>query len=336
MKAKLISKTTQILFISAACMLLLACERQSIKSPQEYPGVLHVGHLVGICMSPLFVAYSKGYFSDEGLDVKLQWTTNPGDAINLLTTDSLQFTHGSFLATYRAVDQGSELRIVAGSGNHGLSCIARGDSGIKTLSDLAARKNTGLKVGSQRLNNLELAFYSLIKKLGLSYKDFDMVYFHDHFTMQTAFEKNEVSVVTHVEPYATMLTDRMNGVRIGDSQDAWGKGSPDCVVSVRADFLEKYPVTVKKYIRAILRGDAFVKQHLQEAIELLDKNKFYRVDKDILAAAIPRQPPGVDLRAGVPAMLNAVKDAVDLGYLKEVPERVVDLRLLNEVVHEKP
>lgn len=312
-------------------VILFASCKQSNTS-QEYKGTIHVGHLVGICMSPLFVAYSKGYFKEQGLDVKLQWTTTPGDAVNLLSSNSLQFTHSSFLATYRAVDQGSELRIIAGSGNHGLSCIARSGSGIKSLEDLAQRKNTGLKVGSQRLNNLELTFYSLIKKLGLTYNDFDMQYFHDHFTMQAAFENNAIEVVTHVEPYATLLIDKMKGVKIGDSEDAWGKGSPDCVVSVRADFLEKYPITVKKYIKAILRGDAFVKQHLKETVELLDKNKFYRVDKDILAAAIPRQPPGVDLRAGVPAMLNAIKDAKDLGYIKEVPERVLDLRLLEEVL----
>ena len=41
---------------------------------------VNVGHLVGICMSPLFYAHAPGYFKDEGLNVQLKFMPNPGDA----------------------------------------------------------------------------------------------------------------------------------------------------------------------------------------------------------------------------------------------------------------
>ena len=44
----------------------------------QTPAVVNVGHLVGICMSPLFYAHAQGYFKDEGLNVELKFMPNPG------------------------------------------------------------------------------------------------------------------------------------------------------------------------------------------------------------------------------------------------------------------
>ena len=49
---------------------------------QSTPEVIRVGHLVGICMSPLFYADAMGYFKDEGLKVELKFMPNPGDALD--------------------------------------------------------------------------------------------------------------------------------------------------------------------------------------------------------------------------------------------------------------
>jgi len=38
---------------------------------QAMPDVIHVGHLVGICMSPLFYAQATGLFAAEGLDLRI-------------------------------------------------------------------------------------------------------------------------------------------------------------------------------------------------------------------------------------------------------------------------
>jgi len=131
-----------------------------------------------------------------------------------------------------------------------------------------------------------------------------------------------------------MLSDKYNGVRVADSVLVWGKGSPDCVVSVKAEFLKKYPGTVKKYIRAILRADDFIKQDMNRAADLLDTGHHYKVDRDTIAAALPRQPPSVDLRPGLKYMKKGIDDMVKLGYLKQVPEDVLELGILEEVVKE--
>jgi NitT/TauT family transport system substrate-binding protein len=308
------------------------CSRSRETGDQRFRSTIKVGHLVGICMSPLFVAHANGYFKDEGLDVELVFMPNPGDATSALTGGALQFIHNPFTNTYSAVSNGAPLKIIAGSGNGGLVCIAQKATGITNLTDLKAKARTGLKVGSERINTLELTFYRTIANLGLTYDDFDMVWFTDHFAMAAAFQQHEVDVVTHVEPYSTMLMDQFGGVALSTSFDVWGIGSPDCVISARTDFIERYPLTVRQYIRAVLKADAFIKAQPREAVDVLDKGKYYKVDRATLAAAMPRQPPGVDLRTGVKGMETAIDDMVRLGYLKTKPSNVVDLSHLADAV----
>ncbi len=323
-----------LLAVGAYYFINRAGSNQQIQAAGQYPGKIKVGHLVGICMSPLFLAHAQGYFKEEGVDVELVWMQNPGDSAAALNSGGVQFIHNPFTNTYQANANGANLRIISGSGNGGLVVIAQADSGIKTLADLKAKAKTGLKVGSQRINTLEMTFYRTIANLGLTYDDFEMKWFTDHFSMLAAFENKDVQVVTHVEPYATMLTDKYGGIRVATSFDAWGPNTPDCVVSAHADTLTKYPDTVRRYLRAILRADAFIKSHEKEAVEILDKNKYYKVDGPTLAASLPRQLPGVDLREGAKGMDVAIGDMVGLKYLKTKPEGVVDFTILQTAIKE--
>ena len=331
-------------FALLLCALLLigACDNTNktedkptpATGPGLYSGTINVGHLVGICMSPLFLAHKEGYFADEGLDVELVWMPNPGDSVSTLIGGSAQFIHNPFSNTYVAADNGANLKIVGGSGTGGLICIAQPETGVKSLADLHAKANTGLKVGSERINTLELTFYRTIKNLGLDYGAFDMVWFHDHFAMLAGFETKSVDVVTHVEPYATKLI-QAGGIPLGDNTDAWGENAPDCVISVKSEFLKKYPETVRRYLRAVLRADRKIKEDFGTAAKILDEGRYYQVDLPTLELAIPRQPPGVeDLVIGVDAMNVAIDDMLELGYIKSVPKDVLDLTILKEVIAE--
>jgi ABC-type nitrate/sulfonate/bicarbonate transport system substrate-binding protein len=138
-------------------------------------------------------------------------------------------------------------------------------------------------------------------------------------------------VVSHVEPFSTRLVDKLGGVAIVSNTDVWGKDGPDCVTNARVDFITLYPDATKKYLKALLKADAAIKADLPKAVDILDKGKYYRVDKETLTASLPRQQPQVDLtRGGEKGMEIAIADMVTLGYLKKAPDGVIDFRLLRE------
>jgi NitT/TauT family transport system substrate-binding protein len=291
--------------------------------------VINVGHLVGICMSPLFYAKATGMFEAEGLKVEMKFMPNPGDALTALTGGVMQVVHIPFTNIIVAANNGAPVRIIGGSGAGGLFLIAQGSSGIKSMKDLAAQKGKGLKIGAMRLNTFELMAYRALANAGLKYDDFQMVWFTDTLSMASAFEAKQVDLVTHVEPFATRLVDKLGGVPVASNLDTWGKDGPDCVTNARIDFIEKYPEATRRYLRALLKADAAIKADRDKAVEILDKGKYYRVDRDTLRAALPRQMPQVNLvGAGEAGMHTAIADMTTLGYIKNVPANLIDFKYL--------
>jgi NitT/TauT family transport system substrate-binding protein len=184
-----------------------------------------------------------------------------------------------------------------------------------------------------RLNTFELMLYRALANSGLKYDDFQMVWFSDTLSMASAFEAKAVDLVTHVEPFATRLIEKLGGVPIASNLDTWGKDGPDCVTNARTDFIEKYPEATTRYLRALLKADAAIKANRDKAVEVLDASKFYRVDKETLRSALPRQMPQVNLiGAGEAGMRTAIADMTTLGYIKTVPGNLIDFRFLKEAL----
>ena len=300
---------------------------------QAAPDVIRVGHLVGICMSPLFYADAAGYFKDEKLNIELKFMPNPGDALTALVSGAMNIIHVPFTNLTVAANNGAPVRIIAGSGAGGIFLIAQGSTGLKSVADLQKAKGKGLKIGCMRVNTFELTLYRVLQNAGLKYEDFQMVWFNDTVSMAAAFEAKAVDLVTHVEPFATNLVDKMGGVPLASNLDVWGKDGPDCVTSTRVDFLEKYPDASRRYLRALLRADREIKANPAKAIEAMDKGKYYRVTREVLTAALPRQMPQVDIsRGGDKGMEIAIADMVALGYLKRAPDGLIDLRFLRDAL----
>lgn len=299
---------------------------------QESPGLITAGHLVGICMSPLFYADAMGFFKDEGLNVQLKWMPNPGDSITALASGAVQLIHNPFTNAYVAASKGAPVKIIAGSGAGGLVVIAQKATGLKMMADLKKKAGTEFTVGSQRVNTLELTFYRNLINQGMKYDDFKMVWFTDHFAMAAAFQAGKIDLVTHVEPYATMLVDKYGGVPLADNITAWGKNAPDCVITANTDFIKKYPDATRRYLRAVLKADRAIKADLAKAVEILDQGKYYKVDTPTLRAALPRQMPQIDLLDAAKGMELAISDMVTLRYLSKVPQGVVDFTALKEVL----
>ena len=301
----------------------------TLSRAQALPEVIQVGHLVGICMSPLFYAHATGLFKAEGLKVELKFMPNPGDALTALTAGQQDIVHIPFTNIIVAANNGAPVRIIGGSGAGGIFLIAQAATGIKTIADLQKNRGKNLKLGAMRLNTFELMAYRALQNAGLSYGEFQMVWFNDTLSMASAFEAKAVDLVTHVEPFATRLVDKLGGVAIASNLDTWGKDGPDCVTNARIDFLEKYPEAARRYLRALVKADAAIKADREKAVDTLDKGKYYRVDRDTLRAALPRQMPQVNLiGAGEEGMRVAIKDMITLGYIKQVPPTLIDFRFL--------
>ena len=304
------------------------------RAQQALPEVINVGHLVGICMSPLFFAHAAGYFKDEGLNVQLKFMPNPGDAITALVSNAMDVIHNPFTNAFVAAAQASApIRIIAGSGAGGLFIIAQKESGIRSMADLAAAKGKGLKIGTIRFNTFELTLYRNLRAQQSRLQRLQHRLVQRHAVDGRRPSRRRPSTSSPMSSRSRPGWSISSAAcALASSLDVWGPHGPDCVTNTSVRFLERHPEALRRYIKAILRADAAIKADMPKAVEVLDAAKYYRVDKATLTAALPRQMPQVDItKGGDKGMEIAINDMVTLGYLKTAPA-IIDTTLLKQAL----
>ena len=93
------------------------------------------------------------------------------------------------------------------------------------------------------------------KSKGLSYEDFDMIFFNDLLAMGQALINGDVDVSSVVQPYAALVVAEADGAYLGNNETAWGIEAPDCVVTMKQQMVEQKPDIVERYLTAILQAD---------------------------------------------------------------------------------
>src|SRR5258707_14241170 len=131
-------KRRDFLKTSAAVASVAAVGAPFVARTQE-PDTVNVGHLVGICMSPLFYAKAREYFREEGLNVQMKFMPNPGDALTALNSGAMDIIHNPFTNSFIAAGQSAPVRRIAGSGAGGVVFGEQKGSGKRKLDDPPAR-----------------------------------------------------------------------------------------------------------------------------------------------------------------------------------------------------
>lgn len=329
-----------ILFLCLALTLCMAgCKNGGGETTDDgiFKGTIKVGHLVALDMAPLFVAKEAGYFKEQGMDVELVFFPNPGDNNAALANGSIQFSTNPFTLPYLGNNAGDPMRIVTGAGGLGImQVVIQGKYGIGTLEQLKQwildHPGQKLKIAVLEGDTLEMIVFRMLKNLGLSYDDVEIVRLNDLLAMVDVFRNGEVDILSHIKPYTTDLIVHNGALPLTDNSAIWGVGTPNCTVSVMEDFGKKYPNTVKGYIRAIRKGFRLTVDDPGRAVALLTQGNYYKVDDTVLRYAFDHQPKEVRLDPNEAGMKIAIDDLVSAGHMKAVPKaQVVDLSFLKAV-----
>ncbi len=301
-----------------------------------YTGTVKVGHLVALDMAPLFVAKESGFFKEEGLDLKTVFFANPGDNNAALAGGSIQFSTNPFTLPYLADSSGVPMRIISSAGGLGIiEVVIQKQYNVEDVPSLAewVKTNPGkkLKVGSLKGDTLDMILYKAFNDVGLTYDDFEMIWFNDLLAMVQSFETDQIDILSHIKPYTTRMIVEKGAKSITNNSEVWGEGTPNCTVAVMDDFLEKYPKSVEAYLKAIQRGFQLMVNDPEKAVSLLDGGNYYKVDTNVLLYALKNQPNKVLLQPNVEGMMQAINDMVKQGYIKTPGKNVVQTKILDGI-----
>ncbi len=171
-------------------------------------GPLQVGYVPVLTFAPFFVAYEKGYFAEQGLEVELQSFRAGPQMMTPLSTGQLDVGQGATAAAlFNAFQQGLELKIVAGGpvsqdqGRASMPLLVRKtlvDGGeVSGVADLAGRK-VALNVKG---GTAEYLLAQALESGGLTIADIELVILPIP-EFKTAFENGAVDAAPVAYPLA--------------------------------------------------------------------------------------------------------------------------------------
>ena len=226
----------------------------------QTPIVITVGATGSTGDAPIYLAAKKGFFNEEGLDVKVIGFRSAADMVAPLGLGQLDVGGGSASAgLYNAMLQGISIKIVADKGASrpgygGAKILVRRDhvdSGrYKTLTDLKGMK---FAMNAPGVSNTAL-LNALLKSVGLKYSDVETINLPlpDHVA---ALGNKGVDASASVEPAATAAIQL--GFAVLVKRDDEVIPNHQLSVLLYSDKFAKNFDVAHRFMRAFVRGVRF-------------------------------------------------------------------------------
>jgi NitT/TauT family transport system substrate-binding protein len=203
MKKLLKSLFTVVLFVSA--FILTSCSGGN-KNKEK----ISIGYIPIADCSQLFVAYEKGFFKDEGLEVELIEFQGGPQILQALGGKSIEIGFSNLISLVYSNAQGIEFRAITGGPvedeNHIENAImVLKTSKIRTAQDL---ENKVVAVNSKK-NIVELMFREYMLKYGADPDLVEIVEFKFP-QMQGALLAGKIDAMAIIEPFVTIAQNDKN------------------------------------------------------------------------------------------------------------------------------
>lgn len=264
-------------------------------APVELPDVtvpegatkLSVGYMPLSIYAPIYVAYAKGYYAEQGLDVELQSFTNGTDMTVLTSTNDLQIgLTGVGPAFWNAIDQGLPLKVIAPGHAEGspvasplmISKKACEEGTITSVADLA-----GKRVSVNAPGGTEFWLDAALRTAGLTIKDVDLQFltFPDAVT---ALDAGALDAAIVGEPVATQAEQQGLAVRL--LPDFPVQNIQPTMVFANQGWLDENPDAAAGFVAGYLQASRDLMESPNDPLNLAIINAYTDVPVDLVAESV--------------------------------------------------
>jgi NitT/TauT family transport system substrate-binding protein len=272
-------RAVRISLMMLALTLLGSCNRAAQSAgPRKYK-VCYIGLT---CEAPIFVAYEKGFFKDEGLDVELV-KTSWDSLLQGLSFGRFDATHTLVPYLLKPIEQGLEVKMTGGIHHGCLRIQAAINSNIKTIEDLKGKRIAVSTMGSPPM----IFAYRALAAHGLDVnKDVTWLVFPADST-ELAMQRGQVDAIADSEPIGSLLLSHKTVRTIADqTSDEPFKDEYCCAVVVSKSLATHDPVAAAKLTRALLKGAKWVGVNPMAAAKLSAEKKYLAATPELNASAL--------------------------------------------------
>jgi NitT/TauT family transport system substrate-binding protein len=268
----------------AVAALAIAVLARPAHAQEQALAKAYVSYLGLTCEAPLFVAYEKGFFKEEGLDVefvKLDWNSLKEG----LSFGKVDATQHLVMYLLKPIEQGMDIRLTAGVHTGCLRVQTGVDSPITTVAELK-----GKRIGVPAIGSPPYLFATrTLLAAGLDpQKDVEWIAYPPP-ELGLALSKGQVDAIANAEPIGTVLTASGKVKTIADQAvDAPYKDEYCCDVLVSGKLAKEDPAKAAKLTRAILKGAKWVQTNPLAAATLAVEKKYVSSTPEINAQALAK------------------------------------------------
>ncbi|MGO4542093.1 ABC transporter substrate-binding protein [Paenibacillus sp. 2TAB19] len=237
--------------------------------------------------APQYVAVEKGYFTEEGLDVKLTTTPGGDKTMTALLSNVIDVALVGSETSIYVYQQGTDdpvINFAQLTQTDGTFLVAREADSAFDWNTLKGKTFLGQRKGGMP----QMAGEFALKKLGIDPQaDLELIQNVDFANIPAAFASGTGDYVQLFEPTASIFEKEGKGHVVASFGTESGH-LPYTVFMAKQSYIKKNEKTIQSFTNAVHKAQLWVKDNSAEAIADVVLPYFENVDRDILISSIDR------------------------------------------------
>jgi NitT/TauT family transport system substrate-binding protein len=272
-----------LVFIAVIALLLTGCGGGSsgavgpASGPSKTPPAqVRVGYFANVTHAQALIGISRGDFQKAlgSVPLKTQMFNAGPSVVEAFFAGELDISYVGPSPAINAFvkSKGEAVRLVSGSAANGVVIVARKDSGISKITDLAGKRIATPQFGNTQ--DVSARHYITAElKQGLKENGGTTVIQNVANAEQLGlFKAGQIDAVWAPEPWGARVVQEADGVLIEEEKNLWPqKNFASTVVLVSASFLAQHPDVVETFLRAHVSITDWVNANRSEAAEIVNE-----------------------------------------------------------------
>ena len=232
-----------------------------------FPSVVHAVPIIGMETQ----TFANNLNTDLDIQVKI-FDSGP-QVIESIFSNSIDIAYvgpGPVINGFLKSD-GNDLKILAGAASGGASFVIQKNSGLDLIENYSGKRIAAPQISNTQ--DVSLRHYLAENGLITAEKGGDVFVLNiANPDIYTLFAKGDIDGAWVPEPWATMLVEELDGVRLFDENEFWPENQFSSVLLIgRSDYIEKNPEIIKKWINANEKTAQWINNHPDESKKLYNE-----------------------------------------------------------------
>lgn len=235
-----------------------------------------------LCGAPIYIAFEKGFFAEEGFDVNLISADTETRKIGL-NNGTIPLVNGDF-QFFPSIENGVNVKVVDGLHNGCIKFLVKKDSPINGVQDLK-----GKKIGIDEVGGTPHQVAAVwLEKSGISAKPEDkevtFLPFEEGNLEVAALDKGDIDVAALWDPFGSVQEKTGKYKVIFDlSTDPTFANKYCCFLYASNKLLAEQPEKISALLRAYNKAQAWIAENPEETVQIIIDKKYSAIEDKELA-----------------------------------------------------